>query len=322
MKSFSYFQILISFILGITLGLLFPHPYSNQSLKETRNKQNFKYINPLLECDSEAISKDKILNKLRDNINFIINQQKSIKNISFASIYYRDLNNGPWFGINEKEYFSPASLIKVPLMIAYYKEAETNPEILKKEIINTKDYDPSEQNFAPTNFLQKDQNYTVDQLINQMIIHSDNIAYQLLLDNIDNNIVFKVYNDLGVDISRAQNDPTGNILTVKDYGSFFRILYNSSYLNNQMSEKALSLLTKTTFNKGLVAGIPQNVTISHKFGERRYLKTGEHQLHDCGIVYNDKKPYMICIMTRGNNFEKLENTIKEISKTIYNNISL
>ena len=321
MKYKAFLCIAPSLLIGIIIGLSIPHK-SITSFKETRNKQNYKYINPLLECDSEAISKDKILNKLRDNISFIINQQKSIKNISFASVYYRDLNNGPWFGINEKEYFSPASLIKVPLMMAYYKEAENNPEILIKEITNTKDYDPSQQNFAPTNFLQKDQNYTVDQLIDQMIIYSDNIAYQLLLENIDNNLVYKVYADLGVDISKAQEDPAGNILSVKDYGSFFRILYNSSYLDRTMSEKALSLLTKTTFDKGLVAGIPQNVTIAHKFGERRYVNTGEHQLHDCGIVYNEKTPYMICIMTRGNNFENLENVIKQISKTIYDNISI
>ena len=206
-------------------------------------------------------------------------------------------------------------------MIAYYKEAENNQDILNKEIINNKDYDPSQQNFAPTNFLQKDQNYTVKQLIEQMIIYSDNIAYELLLSNIDNNLVFKVYTDLGVDISKAQTNPTGNILTVKDYASFFRILYNSSYLNRQMSEIALHLLTKTNFNTGLVSGIPQNITIAHKFGERRYVDTEERQLHDCGIVYQINKPYLLCIMTRGNDFKKLENIIGQISKTIYQEIS-
>jgi len=290
--------------------------------KETRDKQNYEYINPLLECDSESISKDKNLNKLKDSIDFIIDQQKNIKNISFAAVYYRDLNNGPWFGINEKEYFSPASLIKVPLMIAYYKQAETDPSILSKEIENTRPYNLDEQNIAPTKFLELNKKYTIDQLINQMIIYSDNIAYQNLLSSIDNSLVYKVYEDLGVDISKAKENPSGNIIRVKDYASFFRILYNSSYLNRTMSEKALKLLSQTTYRNGLAAGIPSNINVSHKFSERRYIETEEHQLHDCGIIYSPNTPYLICIMTRGNNFNNLEKTISQISKTIYNNISL
>jgi beta-lactamase class A len=321
MKNKAYMCIFPSILIGIFIGFLIPSPNIKNTFKETRDKQHYKFINPLLECDFESISTDKNLNELKENINFIINQQKSINNVSFVSVYYRDLNNGPWFGINEKEYFSPASLIKVPLMIAYLKEAEQNPSLLEKEIINTKDYDPTEQNFTPSIFLQKDQKYTIHQLIEQMIIQSDNIPYELLLNNIDNNLVFKVYSDLGVDISKAQNNPNGNIITVKDYASFYRILYNSSYLNRQMSEKALSVLSQTIFDKGLVAKIPKDVPVAHKFGERKYIGSNEHQLHDCGIIYHPKKPYLLCVMTRGTNFEKLENAINQISKTIYEEIN-
>lgn len=206
-------------------------------------------------------------------------------------------------------------------MIAYYKQAETDPAILSKEIENTKPYNPEEQNIIPTNFLEMNKNYTVNQLIDQMIIYSDNIAYQDLLSNIDNSLVYKVYQDLGVDISKAKEDSAGNILKVKDYASFFRILYNSSYLNRTMSEKALKLLSQTNYRNSLVAGIPENINVSHKFGERRYIETGEHQLHDCGIVYVPNTPYLICIMTRGSNFNNLEKTISQISRTIYQEIS-
>lgn len=313
--------IIPSVLLGLLIGLLIPLTPKSNPFKEIRNRQNYKFINPLLECDSDLFTDDKNLNQLKDKLNFIINQQKTTKNISFASVYFRDLNNGPWLGINEKEYFSPASLIKVPMMIAYFKAAESNPSILSKEIENTRPYNPEEQNFAPTNILELNKNYTIEQLIEQMIKYSDNIAYELLLSNIDNSIVYKVYEDLGVDISKAKDDPSGNIITVKDYASFFRILYNSSYLSKEYSEKALNILSKTNFYSGLVAGIPENVQVSHKFGERRYIETNERQLHDCGIVYLSKNPYLLCVMTRGNDFDKLTGLIKQISKTIYENFS-
>lgn len=31
------------------------------------------------------------------------------------SVYYRDLQDGPWFGSNEKQEFDPASMMKVPV---------------------------------------------------------------------------------------------------------------------------------------------------------------------------------------------------------------
>jgi beta-lactamase class A len=313
--------VLFSFAAGIIISpYLFPET-NQQITKEIRKNYNYKYINPLLECENSTISQDRNLTSLKKSIEFIINQEISQNKISFASVYYRDLNNGPWFGINDNEYFSPASLIKVPVMITYFKEAEKDPSILTKKIINNKIFDYSQQNVTPTQILEQDKEYTIEDLISRMIVYSDNAAYELLLDNIDNIKIFDVYKDLDVDISKAEQDPNGNIITVKDYASFFRILFNASYLNQDMSEKALNLLSKSQYYKGLVAGVPENITIAHKFGERQFLPSKEKQLHDCGIVYLPKKPYLICIMSRSTDFDKAASFIKEVSKTIYNNVS-
>ena len=312
--------VILGFSIFLAINSLNP-PIENPII-ESRNKQNYQFINPLLECDSSnSISTNKNLSELKKELATIINQEIDKNNITFAALYYRDLNNGPWLGINESELFSPASLIKVPLMIAYYKLSEKDPSILEKNITNTKIYNPNEQNFPPQEYLEPNQTYTVNELIRRMITFSDNMAYQNLLENIDGNLVYKVYNDLGVDISQAAQDPSGNIVSVKNYASFYRVLFNSSYLNKDNSEKALELLSHSTFNKGLTSSLPKNIIVSHKFGERQYLETGEKQLHDCGVIYDSKKPYLLCIMTRGNNFNNAAKTIDIISKTTFNIIS-
>ncbi|MFA6185444.1 MAG: serine hydrolase [Candidatus Shapirobacteria bacterium] len=312
--------ILASFITGIIIS-----PYiltSTPSLnKEIRKNFNYQFINPLLECENSIISQDSNLTSLKNSIQFIINQETDNNKITFASIYYRDLNNGPWFSINAGEYFSPASLIKVPVMIAYFKAAEDDPSILAKKITNSKTFDYSQQNITPTQVLEIDKEYTIEDLINRMIIYSDNAAYELLLSNIDNIKIYNVYQDLDVDISKAQNDPNGNIITVKDYASFFRILFNASYLNQDMSEKALGLLSKSQYYKGLVAGVPENITIAHKFGERQFLPSREKQLHDCGIIYLPGKPYLLCVMSRANDFNQAAGFIKQVSKVVYDEVS-
>ena len=100
---------------------------------------------------------------------------------------------------------------------------------------------------------------------------------------------------------------------------FFRILFNSSYLSRESSEKALELLANTEYSDALVSGIPKDVTVAHKFGE---AGTGnvERQLHDCGIVYFPNHPYLACIMTRGHNTETLRNSIQDISRFVYEKI--
>ena len=150
-----------------------------------------------------------------------------------------------------------------------------------------------------------------------MITYSDNAAYALLIDHISNVELIRTYNDLGVDISRSFDNPDGNIMTLKDYSTFYRILYNSSFLTKTYSEKALEILSKTTFSEGMIGGVPTGTVVSHKFGERVFSSTGEKQLHDCGIVYASDKTYILCVMTKGKIFSDLADTIKTISSKIY-----
>lgn len=322
-----YTRYVVLFVLGLIVGagvFSFLHSHDSASLfSEVRKKGDYSFISPLVECDANFTEQDPNLNSLQDAVEDFIKWRVNLGEITHASIYFRDLNNGPWFGINENEQFSPSSLIKVPLMITYFKEAERDPTLLSQRVLIPEKSDGGmEQNYPPTVSLVKGEQLTVEELINRMIIYSDNYAYDLLLSHIDSALVFSVYSDFDINIALAnQTDPNGNIVSVKDYASFFRILYNSSYLNNTMSERALSLLSKSTFKKGLVAGVPSQVVVAHKFGERNYEFMGEKQLHDCGIVYAPSKPYLICIMTRGKEFDKLEKTIAGISKIVYEGVT-
>lgn len=297
---------------GFALGSTHLQSNQDKSYDETHKiSNNYDYISPLLSCGNPASVQ---LNKLKD----IINQQiYSYKDIKHVSVYFRDLNNGPWFGINQDELFSPASLAKVPLMIAYYKLAQDNPHILDQKLTNNLSGYTDEQNIKPQKTITPNQEYSIDELINTMIIYSDNNSYELLKDNIDNTLFKQTFDDLGINIDKAYTDPSGDIISVKNYASFFRILYNASYLNEQMSSKALALLTQTQFNQGLVAGTEGQVKIAHKFGERIFQDNGEKQLHDCGIVYLPQKPYLICVMTRGQDFNLLSAVIKDISRQIF-----
>jgi len=317
-------KILILSIIFATFGFLFGKNTQNKTsiFKEVRNKGKYQFINPLLECDTASFSQNASLDSLKNKLNSLVNSLESSHQVTLTSIYFRDLNNGPWIGINEKEDFSPASLIKVPLLITYYKEAQSNPDILKQTLIFNPKKEDLTQDIAPSITLTPNKPYTVEELIREMIVYSDNDSYELLLNNINNQLLIDTYQDLGVDLSDAFVNPNGNIIPVKSYAAFFRILFNASYLNNEMSEKALKLLSEVQYKNALVKGVNNpNINIAHKFGERTFTETGEKQLHDCGIVYLPQKPYLICVMTRGTDFTKLASAIAQISQTIYQDLS-
>jgi len=288
---------------------------NNIIMKQESHETGFKYISPLLEC-LDLPATDYKSARTSEKIQDLINYEVNAKNISFASVYVRDLNNGPWLGFNEKEKFSPASLMKVPLLISCLRFAEDHPGFLKKRIVidSTDNNMNLKQNIVPLKKVEYGKSYTVDELLTYMMADSDNTATNALINNIDQDFLNHVYTDLNVNIPSANQE---NYMNVIDYATFFRILYNSTYLNREMSEKALALMTQSTFTKGLVAGVPVGISVSHKFGER--ILDNAKQLHDCGIVYRQKSNYLVCIMTRGDDFQKMESSIKDFSNLIYNN---
>jgi beta-lactamase class A len=177
-------------------------------------------------------------------------------------VYFRNLNNGPWFGLREETKFAPASLMKVTLFISYIKWIEEDLSLFSKKIIlseanSMNQLIPPEKNLIPGN------DYTIGELLYAMIVYSDNAAGFTLLKNIPPERQNKTFIDLGIpppDLTKKDYD-----ISVKEYASFFRILYNSSYLSNNSSEKALEILAESAFRDGIVKPLPEGIKVAHKF---------------------------------------------------------
>lgn len=326
MKNKIYIFAVLIFIGGIAAGYgletLFPDESSldgsGKSYQVRQNGGEYQYINPLLECEMAEGTIDAHKENFREKLATFIENQQQKKQLTKAAVYFRDLNNGPAFGINEAEDFFPASLLKVPVMMVYYHLAEENPSLLQTEILYEK---PVELGYTPTIIPTKElvpgQTYTVEDLIRRMIIYSDNQALVLLTSRLPREPLEELFSMLGVG-SDVLDDPNAK-LTVKEYAGFFRILFNSSYLSHEHSEKTLTLLASTDFDEGIVAGLPKNIPVAHKFGEAGTMDA-ERQLHDCGVVYLSQRPYLACIMTRGQKPEMLKSALKDISRFIYEEV--
>lgn len=319
---FAIWGAIFVFIGGFLLGILSGSFLGNKENKKDDFIESHlgqqEFINPLLACDIANGRINKTLIPFKSILEKQINQSLKNGQATHVAVYFRDLNSGPWIGINEKEEYTPASLLKVPLMMAYFKKAEKEPSLLAEELLFVKNYSEGEkdQSILPSKKIEIGKKYRIDDLIERAIIYSDNQAAFLLLDNIEPSYLVDVYKYLSIDLY-VEGTTTAKI-SVRSYSAFFIILFNASYLNLEYSEKALQILSRSEFRDALVAGVPGNIGVAHKFGEGG--DTSEEQFHDCGIIYFPQRPYLLCIMTRGQDAQKLKDTIKSISSVVYNEV--
>ncbi|MCX6722527.1 MAG: serine hydrolase [Candidatus Staskawiczbacteria bacterium] len=276
--------IIIVLIIGIVAGYFWG--FSNEKAVLTKklniirpireNNSEYKFVDPLLAYIIPSADQEANMVSLKNKISGYINANKNNNNLSDTSVFFYDLNRGRWIGVNETEKYSPASMLKVVIMVACLKDSEINSSVLNKYLVYTKNIDDflKKDSFNTLSDLKIGSSYKTEDLINKMIIDSDNGAK----------------------------------------------LYSATYLNSQNSEKALDILSKVTFTDGLVAGVSKDTIVAHKFGEHIIQQNNQAQqieLHDCGIIYYPKNPYLLCVMTKGSNLDNLKNTIKSISSLVY-----
>jgi beta-lactamase class A len=289
--------------------------YTGVTIAEER-EWNGTLTNPLLECNN-LDNNDHIdeLNISKFRLTNFVEKIKDEGKAQLVSVYIRDLNNGPWIGINEKEEFIGGSLLKVPLLMSYLKKSEYDKDFLSQNI-EYKDEIVEGDVYFSTKKIETGETYTVLDLLQNMIKHSDNNAAQLLFAKIGNVDFLKTFESLGM------GDPNPNVpypTNTKTYAGFFRVMFNSSYLSRENSEFALKMLVDTDFDKGIKAFLPRDLVVAHKYGIRTDNEI--FQLHDCGIVYYPKHPYLLCIMTRGKNLDSLVQSIANISKFVYDDVT-
>jgi len=279
-----------------------------------------KLINPLLACDVGDEKAFPELSTLKTALQQFVDSEKKAHNVTTMSIYLRTLNRGRWVGVNVDERYTPASLLKLGVMMAYLKSAEGNSPLLSQQITYNGSFDlNSVQTVKPKLLLTKGVSYTVEDLLFRGIAYSDNNAMQLLQQHLTQDALNDVYKDLSMPI--PSNADTLDFLSPRVYAIMFQVLYSATYLDKEMSERALEMLSGSEFTQGIPQGVPQGTRVAHKFGERSDADTPHNrELHDCGIIYYPQHPYLLCIMTKGDSFTTLLSTITRASQLTYTQV--
>ena len=315
-----------AFAMGVFVGrgawLFSAGLYGKSGAERSQPAEDFAYIRLSITEGKAEARKIRELKPFRYKVDALIQEKVDEEVASSVSVYFRDLDNGNWFGIREDEKFSPEIQLKLPILIAYFKWAEDNPIVLRKKIPFRGMNVPLLPRYLKSpKPLEAGTQYAVNDLLFRMTAYGDNAAYTLLLANLPPAYLHKIAKDLYVNYDP---DVTGDSLTLSAYASYFRVLFNASYLSEEMSEKALRYLARSVFREGMASGIPPDINIASKAGER-VIKTvdgeGEPaevlQLHEFGIIYHPERPFLLGVTARGGDFPDLARVIRDITRLVY-----
>jgi beta-lactamase class A len=227
-------------------------------------------------------------------------------------LYFEYLPSGVSVGINEKVNFIAASLLKLPVAIAYLRQIERSgfsypsPEVTieKSQLSN---------GFGSLWQKGEGAKISLDKAMELSLVQSDNTAGNVLKSHVSMEDFNKVYEGLDIDVI----EESGKVLiSVKSYSSILKALYFSSLISKQSSERILQLLTETPFNDKLVAPIPKHIKVAHKIG----VYDTEDIYQDCGIVYELNRPYVLCMFSRSTE-EVARIRMNAVSKLVYEYVS-
>jgi len=256
---------------------------------------------------------------LKDDLTAIIQTLKDSGKVLQVSVYLKDFERGRWTIINPDEPYRPASLLKLGLLLAVLRQEELSPGFLNQTLTLSPQDTIGQQNqvFADQSIRLR-RKYTVRELLEYMVVHSDNNASRLLASKLDQRVISSLFKEL--DLPEINFDRNRYLLNAKQTSTFLRAIFNSTLLSPEKSEYAASLLHKSAFTKGFSSAFPPETKIWHKFGEWSDA-SGQYELHQTAVFFIGSKPYILTVMTRGNDPEALSKALQSLAKAVYAGLS-
>ena len=289
------------------------HPTCNYVINRVKG---FEYTQPLL--SAEPLCESTAFATFKPNLLAAVDSLKRAGAITNASIYLREFKYGEWLVINPEIHFHPASLMKVALLLTYLRQAEAIQGLLTQRLRFTP---PPDQLINPQFYsfptIEAGKEYTVHELLYFMIANSDNNATWLLASRLDMSHIKKMFFDLG--LPEPAQDDLKFTMTAEEISVFFKALFNASYLSPEYSDYAARLLSNCAFQNGFVQGLPADTKMWHKFGEWR-SEGQDSELHESGVIYIGETPYLLTVMTRGTDTDKLAGSIRVLARAVYDRL--
>ncbi len=216
-----------------------------------------------------------------------------------VGLVIRDLGTGWTLQIDPDKAFAAASMVKVPIMAACL-EAQTEGRLSLEDRMTLKRSDKT----LGSGLLRRKRSgsvFTVDQLVELMVAHSDNTATNMLIDRLGFDYLNGVFREMGLEttsLARKMMDfgsrgkGVENYTTAREMADILERMYRRDCFSAEVSGMCLDYLKSQKVNDRIPRLLPKNVVVAHKTGLEREV------CHDAGIVFTERGDFLISVFTR------------------------
>lgn len=210
----------------------------------------------------------------------------------------KDLTSGRVAFSHAEEGFPSASLIKFPILCAAFQAAHEGKISLSTPVTLQRADKRGGSGVLKT--VSAGAVYTNRELLELMIVHSDNTAAELLIRQLGYDYLRQTFTKLG--LKDTEIHPEGfrltsrpveedNITSPRDMAFLLEKMYQRELVSKEASDEMLDILKHQKLRDRLPRFLPNGWEIAHKTGLLRKA------CHDVGIVFSPKGDYMICVLT-------------------------
>ncbi len=219
-------------------------------------------------------------------------------------IYVYNLTSRHSYGFNQDEVFPASSLIKLPVILTLYQEAEAGEIDLESEyVLKAED---KKTGAGVIQYKPVGTKYTYRELTQLMGRHSDNTAFNVVRQLLGDEKIQVTIDELGMTRTSLKENKT----SPADIGSFFRKFYAQSLLTRNHRDEIVDYLTKTDDEDRIPAGVPENVKVAHKIGNET------DSFSDAGIIFG-KELFILVILSKDALEKEALEALPEITKIVW-----
>ncbi|TRZ89822.1 serine hydrolase, partial [bacterium] len=166
--------------------------------------------------------------------------------------------------------------------------------------------------------------YTIEQLVELMVTHSDNTAANMLIDLLGFDYLNQTFREMGLERTnlsrkmmdfRSRDRGIENYTSAREMADILERIYCKGCVDSSVSEKSLEFLKSQKVNDRIPRLLPRNTIVAHKTGLERQV------CHDAGIVFTDNGNFLISVFTRSTSgsrtAKRFISSVSSLAYTVY-----
>ena len=253
---------------------------------------------------------------LKAGLQTLIQQNSKFK----PGVFLVDLDSNDYLDLSGSASFSAASMIKVPILIAFFQDLDEGKIRLDEKLVMRQEM--VAEGSGDLQYLPVGSQFTALDTATRMITISDNTATNMLIARLGGmqslNQRFKSWGLSTTTLNKPLPDLQGtNTSSPKELASLMVRVSQGDLVSLRSRDRMLDIMRRTINNSQLPQGLGEGATIAHKTGDIGTL------VGDVGLVDmpNGKRYATAVFVKRGFNDDAAYDLVQKISRLSYQHLS-